>query len=201
MKLVYSATAVTLLVLAGCSNQSDLWAEKAGDVAAAIEVEIAIRSHPFEPGDAINEGEFFVVSSNVIPIRSTVGPGHAISSVDGVIMELQWDDVRLLQSRNDQYHRYESRISFENVRFNIQNQLVRPDGVTHLPGSGPDSLTLDGTFHPIFSPLNFSSPADDGERALVIRARLLTEPPPARPLSLPVDNAGQSGKGFPPRTT
>lgn len=190
MKPVYSATAVILLVLTGCSSQSDLWTEKAGDVDTAIEVEIAIRSHPFEPGDAINEGEFVVVSSNVIPIRSTGGPGHTISDSDGVIMELQWDDVRLLQSRIDQHHPSVSRISFENIRFNIQNQLVRPDGVTHRLGAGPDSLTLDSTFDPIMSPLNFSAPADDAERTLVIRARLLTEPPPARPLSLPIDNAG-----------
>lgn len=190
MKPIYSATAIALLVLSGCSSQSDVWTEKSGDIDTAIEVEIAVRSHSFERGDAINEGKFFVVSSNVIPIRSTGGPGHTLSDSDGVIVELQWDDVRLLQNRLNQHAPLESRVLFQNVRFNIHNQLVRPDGVTHSIGSTPASLTLDGTFDPIVSPLTFSSPADDVQRALLIRARLLTEELPAKPLSLPIESAG-----------
>ncbi len=147
-----------------------------------MEVEIAVRSEPYRPGDRIDEGDFSVVSSSVIPIGSTGGPARIVCNTDSVVFELEWRDVQLFKSRKDQHSEPNARLSFHDCRFRIKNQIVRPDGVAHQLSMRSD-LTLDQSFDPIFSPLTFSSDGGD-ERTLVIRARLVPEAPATKPLPL-----------------
>lgn len=183
MKIISSNTAIiAFLLLSGCRSESEVWVAKTGGTDCAIEVQIAVRSEPYRQGDNMNDGDFRVVSSNVLPIHSVGGPSSVVCNQDGVIVEIQWDDVRLLQTRVDQHHNPETQISFDNLRFVIKNQLVRPDGIKHRIDSGPDSQTLSTEFDLMFSPITFSATGDEYERALVIRARLLPHDEPANPL-------------------
>ena len=185
MKIVSSAFAhVTLVLLSGCGGESTSVFRDAGAINCSIEIQIAVRSQPYRTGDGMNEGDFLVVSSNIFPIRSTGGPGHVVCNSDGVIMEIQWDGVQLLESRIDQHHSFEKRISFDNFRFQLNNQIVRPDGVSHRFGSGPRLLTLSTEFDLTHGPMTFSSRTGKEERALMVRARL-TKTEPAKPLAIP----------------
>jgi len=198
MNTISSAIAIiTLVLLSGCRSESAVSKEGEGTVDRAVDFQIAVRSNPYGQGDSLNEGEFLVVSSNVLPIHSTGGPGHVVCNHDGVIMELQWEGVRLFQTRIDQHHSPDTRIAFDNCRFVIKNQLVYPDGQSHRLGSAVrDSLNLNTEFDFMFSPLTFSSGVEEKEHALVIRGRLLPQAKPAKPLTIPkmsgaiTENAG-----------
>ncbi|TWT61525.1 hypothetical protein [Rubinisphaera italica] len=196
MKMVSSAIAViTLISLSGCGSETAVWTESAAAIDCAIEVQIAVRSQPYRQGDGINDGDFLVVSSNVFPIQSTGGPSHVVCNNDGVIIEMQWDDVRLLQTRIDQHQSPETRLSFDNFRCVIMNKLV-VGSTSHGMVSGPNSRNLNTEFDWLFSPLTFSSGVEKNERTLVIRARLLPQIESAKPLTIPqmpdtaTENAG-----------
>jgi len=186
MKIVSSALAhITLVLLSGCGGESTPVFRDAGPINCSIEIQIAVRSQPYRKGDGMNEGDFLVVSSNIFPIHSTGGPGHVVCNSDGVVMEIKWDEVQLLESRMNQHHSFEKTISFDNFRLQIHNQIVRPDGVSHSFHGSPNSLALSTEFGLIQTPLAFSSSAEKKERALIIRARLLPKAKPAKSLTIP----------------
>lgn len=185
MKVVYSALAnMTLILLTGCGSESSSVLRDTGDIDCAIEIQIAVRSQPYREGEGMNAGDFYVASSNVFPIRSAGGPGHVISKSDGVIMEIEWSGVQLRERRKDQHHSFKNRISFDDFRFQLINQVLRPDGTSHGFGSGPGSMTLGPEFDVTQGPVTFSAGVDNKESALVVRARLLPGTDPVMPLAI-----------------
>jgi len=197
MKILSSVLAlITLVLFSGCDGESSSVSRDTGSIDCAIEIQIAVRVQPYREGDGMNEGEFLVVSSNVFPIRSTGGPGHAICNSDGAVMEIEWSSVQMLQSRKDQHHRFKKRIAFGDFRFELNNQVVRPDGVSHGFGSNPGSLTLTTEFDVTQGPVTFSSGAGRNDHALLVRSRLLAKNKTANPLVIPqmpevtAENAG-----------
>ena len=185
MNTISSAIAIiTLVLLSGCRSESAVSKEGEGTVDRAVDFQIAVRSNPYGQGDSLNEGEFLVVSSNVLPIHSTGGPGHVVCNHDGVIMELQWEGVRLFQTRIDQHHSPDTRIAFDNCRFVIKNQLVF-GGTSHGIGSETPSRNFNTEFDWMYGPVTFPSGVDDDVIVLVIRGRLLPQPESARPLTIP----------------
>lgn len=188
MKLVSSALAyITLVLLSGCGTETSSAVRDAGLIDCAIEIQIAVRVQPYREGDGLsmNEGDFLVVSSNVFPIRSKGGSGHVVCNSDGAVMDIEWSSVRLIKSRKDQHHSFEKRIIFDDFRFQLNNQVVRPDGVSHGFGSGPGSLTLTKEFDITQGPATFSSGVEEKDHALLVRARLLPSIKPAEPLAIP----------------
>lgn len=163
--------------------------KNAGTIDCAIEIQISVRSEPYKPGDVIKDGDFFVVSSNVFPIHSTGGAGHVVGNSNGVIMEVEWDAVRLLERRHDQHHSPEKQIVFDNFRFHIKNPIVLPNGSSYPKGissGGEPRTALLTEFDLPFAMVPFGPSLEKNERALVIRARLLPKIEPAKPLTIPL---------------
>ena len=178
-----ASAAICLMAISGCGEQSSAWAPTPGPIDCAVEVQIAVRSQPYSHGDAINDGDFDVLSTNVLPIKSDGGTGHIVSKNEKSVVELSWDAVKLTQKRKDQHHAPIFQIAFENCQFNIKNEIVRPDGTSHGLGTETATWVVTEDFDPKFSPITFTA-ADGTEQALVIRTRLLTQPTKAEPLDL-----------------
>lgn len=97
---------------------------------------------------------------------------------------MEWRDVTRLKTKLDQHHRTKRRIQFDNFRFAIRNELVRPDGTTHRLSSTPDSQTLGTEFDWLISPITFQSEESKNELAIVVRARFLPGIESAKPLPI-----------------
>jgi len=183
-KALSITTTLSFVLLCGCERESKVWIEDPGGHESAVEIQIAVRSDPYQLGDSVNEGDFSIVSACVLPISSIGGPGHAICNQDGAIIEMKWRDATLLQTRLDQHHPPTRQIRFDKFRFAIRNEIVRPDGTRHRVSSGPASQTLGNEFDWLISPITFSSEEGNSERALVVRARFLPEIESVKPLPI-----------------
>lgn len=189
-------TALSFVLLCGCERESEVWIEDPGGHESAIEIQIVVRSDPYQLGESVNEGDFSIVSACVLPIDTTGGPGHAICCQDGAIIEMKWREATLLKTRRDQHHPAKREIRFDEFRIAIRNEIVRPDGTRHRVSSGPASQPLGNEFDWLISPITFSSEEGKNERALVIRARFLPEiesPKPLPILALAGHAAGTDG--------
>lgn len=197
MKQALSITAtIAFVLLCGCERESEVWIEDSGSHESGVEVQIAVRSDPYQLGDSVNEGDFSIVTACLLPIGPTGGPGHAICNQDGTIVEMNWRGVTVLKTRLDQHHPAKRQIRFDNFRFAIRNEIVRPDGTRHRVSSGTASQTFGTDFEWLISPITFSSEEGKNVQALVVRARFLPEIEPAKPLPISPpagDVAGTNG--------
>ena len=172
-----------LVTLSGCGSNTSAESSKS-NINCAVEVQIAVRSEPYKTGDTVNSGTYEVLSSNLFPIRSTGGRGHAISNTNGTIIEISWDSVRLLT------YNAEQRIRFDDFSYVIRNEIQPPDGIRHRFGSSTKTMTLNTDFDWLQSPLAYAvkgqrrSQNRDNHRSLVIRGRLLTQTTDAKPLRI-----------------
>lgn len=178
MKELSSAIALTaVLMLSGCGGGSAAESRNAASIDCAIEIQIAVVSG-MKPGDSINDGDWHVAAGCVLPVHSTGGPGHVVSNTDGTIIELLWNDVRMMH--------YGKRIEFGGGQWRIRNRIDRRDGISQTLGGGVSNPPL--SFGTDFEWLG-ACEIDTGltERTghrLVIRGRMLPKTPPALPLNL-----------------
>ena len=143
----------------------------------AVEIQIAVVSG-HEQGDTMDDGEWHITASCILPVHSTGGPGHVVCNTDGTVIELQWDDVRMIQSGR--------RISLRGGQWRIRNRIDRRDGVSQTIGGGvsnpPPSFGPD--FEWLASCEIDTMLAEPTGRKLVVRGRLLPDEPATKPLSL-----------------
>ena len=182
MKELFSVIALMAVWLSGCGGGSTAGSSDAVTIDCAVEIQIAVVSGR-KPGDTINEGDWRVAAACVLPVRSTGGPGHVVSSTDGAVIELQWSDVLMIHGGK--------MIAFSDCEWRLRNRVNRRDGVSH--GFGGRLLNNTRNFGKEFewissveidTTLSDKTLREQSDRSLVIRGRLLPEAPPAEPLDL-----------------
>ncbi len=174
-RMSFAAVAtICVTAITGCGEQSSAWMPSPGPIDCEVEVQIAVRSQPYSEGDVINDGNFKVLSTTILPIKSNGGRGHVVSKNDEAVVELHWDAVTVSQMRKDQHHEPKLQIEFENCRLEIKNDIVRPDGTSHRLGAESASWIAGEDYELKFSPITFTAD-DDNERAIVVRTRLIKQ--------------------------
>jgi hypothetical protein len=81
------------VLLSGCGRKS-LQSTTESSINCAVEIQIAVVSGLNE-GDKLDDGEWQVAASCILPVHSTGGPGHVVCNTDGTVIELQWEDVQM----------------------------------------------------------------------------------------------------------
>jgi hypothetical protein len=81
------------VLLSGCGRKS-LQSTTESSINCAVEIQIAVVSGLNE-GDKLDDGEWHVAASCILPVHSTGGPGHVVCNTDGTVIELQWEDVQM----------------------------------------------------------------------------------------------------------
>ena len=149
----------------------------AANIDCAVEMQIAVVSG-LKPDDNISDGEWHLAATGILPVRSSGGPGHVVSNTNGVVIELQWDDVRMTHDGK--------RIKFDGGKWRIMNRIDRRDGVSQTVEGGPSrpALNIGMEFEWLASCEIDTMFTERAGRRLVIRARVLPETPSAPPLKL-----------------
>ena len=164
------------VMLSGCGRNSVQPATESS-INCAVEIQIAVVSGLNE-GDEMDDGEWHVAASCVLPVHSTGGPGHVVCKTDGTVIELQWDDIKMTHAGN--------RIRLEGGQWRIRNRIDRRDGVSQTIGGGeshpPPSFGPD--FEWLASCEIDTMLAAPTGRKLVVRGRLLPDEPTIEPLNL-----------------
>lgn len=178
MKVRPSVIALTAAwLLPGCVGDSVAGSTNEGSIDCAIEFQIAAVSG-LKQDDRLNDGDWRIAASCVLPVHSDGGPGHVVCNTDGTIVDIQWADVRLVDDGKS--------IAFGDCRWAIRNRIDRRDGVSHtIGGQSPNDTTYFSTdFQWLASCELDTALRQRSGRRLVIRGRLLPEAPPAQPLNL-----------------
>lgn len=166
---------IPLLSLAGCGHETAVWQSQSAGIDCGLQVQVIVRSLTETPTSSGSAENHRVVVSSMLPIISNGGAGHVVSSVEGVLMDLEWDEVRVLQSREDQHHPWQYRLAFKGFRFSIRNQILRPDGVRHRLGTATDKQVFETTFERLFAPVSFEGTEPTGTGEFVVRARMVND--------------------------
>ena len=154
--------------LASCSAETPEAVSKPAEFDKWIELQIALRSKPYQPGDIYNSGDFKIIRSVVMPVASKSGPGHSTCLSEGTMIEIKWDHSSPLP-------RGERGILFAGFSWTIRNALVengcrRTFGWYSLPNKA-----FRAEFDSLVSPVSLGHKREEIEKApvLVIRARLI----------------------------
>lgn len=170
-------TISTAFALGGCEEPSNRNAENPRSVDCAIEIQVAVVSGRGENAP-LDEGDWRVAAQCILPITSSGGPGHVVSSTDGTIVELRWDGVRMDGDGTG--------IVFNELEWQLRNQIERRDGVSQRVGIR--RLDPPRVFRSEFDWLATCELDTAGElksdRRLVIRGRVLPEAPTPTPINL-----------------
>jgi hypothetical protein len=168
---------MAVLLLSGCGGESAAESKNTATIDCAIEIQIVVVS-ALKPGYKINDGDWHVAAACVLPVHSTGGTGHIISNANGTIIELQWDDVRIMHNGK--------RIEFAGGQWRIRNRIDRRDGISQTLGGGASSppLSFGTDFEWLASCEIDTGLSERTGRKLVIRGRMLPKTPPALPLNL-----------------
>jgi hypothetical protein len=118
-QFITSLIIFTVLLVGSCKRNSTPQEPVKYD--SCLEFQVALRMTPLNVGDGYNDGEFKVITSNIVPIHREGGPGHVVSDVNGVIVEMQWSDVEPA-GRNG--------VNFTDFRWIIRNRLLCSDSET-----------------------------------------------------------------------
>jgi hypothetical protein len=176
MNKLASLILLATVMLSGC-GRNPVQPTTESSINCAVEIQIAVVSGLNE-GDSMDDGEWHVATSCVLPVRSTGGPGHVVCKTDGTVIELQWDDVQMTDAGN--------RIRLEGGQWQIRNRIVRRDGVSQTIGGGVSHPPP--SFGPDFEWLAAceidTMLAEPTGRKLVVRGRLLPDAPTIEPLNL-----------------
>ena len=176
MNKLASLILLTAVMLSGCGRNS-VQPTTESSINCAVEIQIAVVSGLNE-GDTMDDGEWRVAASCILPVHSTGGPGHVVCNTDGTVIELQWDDVQMTHAGK--------RIRLGGGQWRIRNRIDRRDGVSQTIGGGvshpPPSFGPD--FEWLASCEIDTMLAEPTGRKLVVRGRLLPDEPTIEPLSL-----------------
>jgi hypothetical protein len=137
----------------------------------------------------MSDGEWHVAATCVLPVHSSGGPGHVVSNTNGTIIELNWNDVRMIHNGR--------RIKFEGGKWRIINRIDRRDGVSQTVAGGPSrpEMSIGMEFEWLASCEIDTALTERTGHRLVIRGRMLPETPAALPLKLE-ERAGLAGLGL-----
>ncbi len=177
-RLLSSALGIAVVsLLVGCGGKSIATPKPATNIDRSLELQIAVRSKPYQAGDEINDGEFRVLASNVLPIHSTGGPGGVLSETDGVLVEIAWSGVRLLG--NDE-------LRLTDFRWTIHNQLVEHDGSRTIGWQGPSTQVFHSEYTPLLAPVSLRHTQEELSESpmLVIRGRQVCDARTSRDIAL-----------------
>ncbi len=176
MNKLSSLILLTAVMLSGC-GRNPVQPTTESSINCAVEIQIAVVSGLNE-GDPMDDGEWRVAASCILPVHSTGGPGHVVCNTDGTVIELQWDDVQMTHAGK--------RIRLGGGQWRIRNRIDRRDGVSQTIGGGvshpPPSFGPD--FEWLASCEIDTMLAEPTGRKLVVRGRLLPDEPATKPLSL-----------------
>ena len=163
------------LALSGCASETAASSNTRNIVDCAIEIQIAVVSGQ-KPGHKMSDGDWAIAASCVLPVQSTGGPGSVVCSTDGTIIRIRWQDVRQRQNR----------VEFGSFEWTVGNRIDRRDGTSQtLGGQLVNAPTPFGTEFEWLADCEIDTGlAQRTGRRLVIRGRLLPEPPSASPLKL-----------------
>lgn len=174
---IFTIAILTALSLGGCTEYSNQKDESPLSINCAIEIQVAVVSGRGKNA-TIDEGEWRVAARCLLPITSSGGSGHVISSTDGTIVEMKWDRVQMSDDG--------TRIVFSDCEWAIRNQIERRDGVSQRVGGRRLSppLVFGSEFDWLATCEIDTAGEQKSDRRLVIRGRLLPEAPTPPPLKL-----------------
>ena len=114
--LTTTVLALAVVVFWGCGKkpEAERWEE--------VEFRVALRSEPYESGDAINSGDFEDLILLSIPIQIKSGPGEAHAVKDCVWLHIAWDNLIFYDDMNQ--------LGFEGFRRKIDNRFKSPYGTS-----------------------------------------------------------------------
>lgn len=171
------------VLLAGCCKRKSTTQEPV-KYDSCLEFQIALRMTPLNAGDGCNVGEFKVITSNIVPVHREGGPGHVVSDVNGVFVEMHWSDVEPVG---------ETGVNFTDFRWRIHNRLLCSDSETRkwAGWSGrisPNTQGFSTEFDALVSPVSIHPESHRGggllPPILFLRCRWLPSLPKAPDIDL-----------------
>lgn len=142
-----------------------------------LEIQIGLGETSDETGEFSSSGEFSAASSHVLPISSG-GPQHVVSVVDGVGLEVKWQ-----QAKESHYHEEKPEIIFEGFEWVVRNELEYRNETRSYRWSSPQVQAFSREWDLLITPVSIDTSTEDSP-TLVIRGRWVDANPPFRKLDL-----------------
>ncbi len=117
----YTIIPLLVLVLASCAEDREVPAKSE---ATTAQFRMALRTEPYEPGDALISGEFAELNLHTFPVTASGGPGELVSCSDGVVLRIKWDEARIQKHGTP----LQSYLMIRGLSYRICNRLVSPFG-------------------------------------------------------------------------
>lgn len=112
---------------------------------------IVLRTEPYEPGDALTSGEFLELNLHTFPVAIGKGPRELVSSSDGVVLLVRWEEA-ILGKRSSPAQPY---LMLRGFSYRLCNKLVSPAGSSWWweDWSEPLDLGLDPSWDHFVTPV------------------------------------------------